>query len=158
MDTIIGSCVTASADTTLDPLRVKDTPTELTYQVGLHFWAVLLQQRQPALMTAALKTQFVSRLGEVHAVEEKHWRVLLEERSASKGVSPLHRKGMRCVLDLRCGQACKFLTGLATAMALHLMLFPRLSARANWRGSSIVLIQYTGHSKQPLRPRFCEPV
>lgn len=33
VDTIIGSCVTASADTSLDPLRVRDTPTELTYQV-----------------------------------------------------------------------------------------------------------------------------
>ncbi|KAK9802723.1 hypothetical protein WJX73_000981 [Symbiochloris irregularis] len=32
VDTIIGSCVTASSDTSLDPLRVRDTPTELTYQ------------------------------------------------------------------------------------------------------------------------------
>lgn len=37
VDTIIGSCVTASADTTLDPLRVRDTPTELTYQVHASF-------------------------------------------------------------------------------------------------------------------------
>ena len=34
VDTLIGSCVDAGADTTLGALRVKDTPTENTYQVS----------------------------------------------------------------------------------------------------------------------------
>ena len=34
VDTLVGSCVDAEADTSLQPLRIRDTPTESTYQVG----------------------------------------------------------------------------------------------------------------------------
>ena len=33
VDTLLGSCVDAGADTSLQPLRVRETPTENTYQV-----------------------------------------------------------------------------------------------------------------------------
>ena len=33
VDTLIGNCLNANADTTMQPLRVRDTPTESTYQV-----------------------------------------------------------------------------------------------------------------------------
>ena len=35
VDTLITSCVDAGADTSLQPLRVKSTPTENTYQASL---------------------------------------------------------------------------------------------------------------------------
>ena len=35
VDTLISSCVDAGADTSLEPLRVKSTPTENTYQACL---------------------------------------------------------------------------------------------------------------------------
>ena len=33
VDTLLGSCVDVGADTSLQPLRVRETPTENTYQV-----------------------------------------------------------------------------------------------------------------------------
>lgn len=36
VDTLVGTCLNASADTSMQPLRIRDTPTESTYQVC--FW------------------------------------------------------------------------------------------------------------------------